>query len=118
MKRVTILVDDIDEPDYDGERRLTGARSEHFDDTWVAADRILSVEDHVEPLPTEPGTRFWARLDADEPQWWFVRGVEDGDGFYYLPARGAAVHTDDADADRRRGLVRLPDPKPTDGDAR
>lgn len=110
MKRVTILVDDIDEPGYDGERRLLGARSEHYDDTWVAADRIISIEDHVEPLPTEPGVRFWAQLGDDEPQWWFARGVDDG--FYYLPARdGYAIEPYEA---QRARLVRLPDPRPTE----
>lgn len=70
MKRVTILVDDIDDADDDGEVRLVGARGPFG--SYVAANRIISVEDCVEPLPTEPGSHFWGALGGSDPCWWFV----------------------------------------------
>lgn len=126
MKRVTILVDDIGETDEDGERALVGVRPSWpswphpalaYVLAYVAADRILSVEDYIEPLPTEPGTRFWGRLNDDEPQWWFARDVN---GLVYLGARGGAYAPEAEPLERPHTLTRLPDPKPTEtpGDAR
>jgi len=110
MKRVTILVNDIGEPDFDNDQRLTfpGKSVSHI---YIPADSVISVEDHVESLPTELGARFWGQLGDAEPQWWFLRKVGETSRFYVPMRGGLAVHTDEAPG---LGLVRLPDPEPTE----
>ncbi len=70
-----------------------------------AARCKVTAEDHPDPLPTEPGTRFWGATPTTDPQWWFVRGI-DNDSISYVPARGHWLIDDEAES---HGLTRLPD---------
>lgn len=79
MKVAKILIEDIGEPDGDGERLLMGVRCVRglaYDpsaEVYIAADRVISVEDYLEPLPTTRGTVFKGRLgDVDEVLTWMV----------------------------------------------
>ena len=69
----------------------------------------LSVEDVPDPLPTEPGVRFWGKAQDHPAEWWFtVESVRQGVDVYYIASSGMSIH-DANDV----GLVRLPDPEAT-----
>ena len=84
----------------------------------------VTVEDIPDPLPTEPGTRFWGRTDRTEPQWWFVQAAQgyeqNSDNLSYIvyvPSAGGWVFNASSCLNGRLagghyGLVRLPDPEP------
>ena len=87
-------------------------------------DPGVIVEDVPDPLPTEPGTRFWGKsnkLPQEQP--WFVQGVpgwrvrSDRAGIVYVPALGGQAYNADCCLNgslaEREGLVRLPDPEAT-----
>lgn len=63
------------------------------------------------PLPTEPGARFWGRVNDSEPTWWFVRWTGEPGSVWYLPPKGYGVFPREVDS---LGLVRLPDPDTSD----
>lgn len=70
-----------------------------------------SIQRNPNPLPTEPGTRFYGRAKNTSDQWWFVTASMTGEGAVdYVCAEG---HRFGADAARAAHtyLVRLPDPE-------
>lgn len=73
-----------------------------------------TIEDIPDPLPTEPGVRFWGSYDKTKPCWWFVMADKrDGGGVRYVSQYGigdghpSGIHSTSTSADR---LVHLPDP--------
>jgi hypothetical protein len=120
VKRVTLLCESISEPDDEGDVQLRPAYyAQHYRDVdyWVSALSVVSVEDIPNPLPTEPGARFWGSYDKTVPCWWFVMADRrDGGGVRYVSQYGiigdghpSGIHSTSIAAER---LVRLPDPEP------
>jgi len=109
VKRLSIDVKNV-EFTSEGNVFVTDARDIRF---WLctgaAAERLnLTVEDILDPLPTEPGERFWGRTKYTEPQWWFVREGADTETWYVPAGRvPASLCVDEIPAN---GLVRLPEP--------
>jgi len=52
----------------------------------IPDDAITRIEEIPNPLPTEPGKRFWGKTRNSKPQWWFVRESDSGEEVWYLPA--------------------------------
>ena len=86
MKRVTLLVEDID-PIPDGEGDLDVTWPEKMRGTrpqWLPSDAVVLIEEVPDPLPCEVGERFWGARGNDDPQWWYV--IMNGDGrIFYAP---------------------------------
>lgn len=116
MKRVTLLAHDVGDPNESTGKRpivLTNVDGRHLYLT-LPSDIFEVVEDIPEPLPTEPGERFWGRSTHFGPQWWFVAGSNscrpDPDEVDYVGADG--THISSLLAVESHGLTRLPDPEP------
>lgn len=121
MKRVTLTVADAYKVREDGDDyvKMDILESAQYSGgtIYVAADDVESIEDVREPLPTEPGVRFWGIApgfgEQYAAQWWFVR--QNGAGvIFYAPTRTDQLGIGVSAADVERvGLVRLPDPEAT-----
>jgi len=94
--------------------------SEDIQTSW-AVSQVWTIRRLPEPLPTEPGVRFWGKADdLPEPQWWFVQAAPgwsaDASPSYlvYVPSRGGDAFNEscclNASIAELFGLVRLPDP--------
>lgn len=118
MKRL-IIEGDVERhgPKPDGDRWVV-MDGEGIHAAWIRDDcpRVrITVEDVPDPLPTEPGVRFWGRSTHFGPQWWFVCEStscrpEDGE-VDYVAAGGYRLSSYVAES--THGLVRLPDPEAT-----
>ncbi len=125
MKRVTILAESCELVENGRPRGLVmpdgGAHGLVMPDGAVAyfrSEYVLAVEDHVEPLPTEPGTRFWGSFDKTAPCWWFVTKERGTEGVWYVSQHGtrdrhpSGMNSTSIAVTEGR-LVRLPDPEVT-----
>ncbi len=101
--RITILAEDVEETSSGAFAFMLGNKV-----FYVSASLVLSVEDHVEPLPTTPGERFWGKTTSTEPQWWFIQ--QGAESLWCISADGLSWRRHDA---IHAGLVRLPDPEAT-----
>lgn len=87
----------------DGYWHVTGPGGQTFIPAWAVTD----VEPLTEPLPTEPGVRFWGKPQDHPAEWWFVQEFQ---GVRYMSSGGFCWDEEQA---QRNGLVRLPDPEAT-----
>lgn len=88
-------------------RRVIYTQTHHapgdVEDSWV--QEVFREE---LPLPDKPGVRFWGRLDAHEPCWWFsVKG--NGEVAYTSEAR--VTYHPCYNTKVTSALTRLSDPK-------
>lgn len=95
-------------------RALEDWRDDDDRETSWSPHAIGSIRLLPEPLPAEPGVRFWGEADGSPPQWWFVIATplslvpRVGAGICYSSASGL-IWTDETA--RERSLVRLQDPE-------
>jgi hypothetical protein len=88
---------------------LSGPDGRRF---FIDAEIVTSVEDIPDPLPTEPGERFWGKARNVGPQWWFVTRAPNcrNETIDYVCQDGhrfaASLMGDEATR-----VTRLPDPK-------
>lgn len=77
----------------------------------VREQEVTSIEDVPEPLPTEPGARFWGKAQDHPAEWWFVADSRATDNSTRYVS--SSCYFWDAEQVARNGLVRLPDPEAT-----
>ena len=92
---------------------------DEFFDVSIHQHDVKAIEDIPDPLPTDPGTRFWGQIEGCAPCWWFTTSgpAEDDPAdrmVVWIAEDGCTVQKPENDTLTQDRLVRLPDPEVTE----